>query len=197
VRPIVQTSLSRANFPASGRMATLSAGTVSTIVICRPMLIRYLRRRGSARSSRADAVNRTDLQRLAQMRLDDAQALLASSRWSAAYYMTGYAVECGLKSCVLRHIEVTGAIFRDRKYLKSLADCWSHDLVFLVELAGLEAEFGRACGSNAALNGYWGVVKDWKETSRYDDKSEAQARDLYQAVTHNPDGVFLWIQTRW
>jgi hypothetical protein len=142
-------------------------------------------------------VNRSDLQRLAQTRLDDAQALLAASRWSAAYYMTGYAVECGLKSCVLRHIDVTGVIFRDPKYLKSLAQCWSHDLVFLFDLAGLEVDFGMACGANPTLNGYWAVVKDWKETSRYQEKTEAEARALYEAVTHNPDGVFLWIQTRW
>jgi hypothetical protein len=142
-------------------------------------------------------VNRTDLQRLAVARLDDGQAMLNASRWSAAYYMTGYAIECGLKSCVLRHIDETGVIFRDQKYLNNLAKCWSHDLVFLVQLAGLEADFGVARGASPALDGYWGVVKDWRETSRYEEKTEAETRALYEAVTHNPDGVFRWIQTRW
>jgi hypothetical protein len=42
------------------------------------------------------------------------------------------------------------------------------------------------------------VVKDWKETSRYiDERPEAEARALYEAVSHKPDGVFQWIQSRW
>jgi hypothetical protein len=66
-----------------------------------------------------------------------------------------------------------------------------------VNLAGLDAEFGAARGSNAALDAFWTVTKDWKETSRYEDKMEAEAKALYEAVSHNPDGVFRWIQARW
>jgi len=36
-------------------------------------------------------------------RIEDATALLAASRWSGAYYLTGYALECALKSCVLAY----------------------------------------------------------------------------------------------
>jgi HEPN domain-containing protein len=131
------------------------------------------------------------------MRLKDAKALLGRKRWAAAYYLTGYVVECALKSCVLRHLDTTGIIFSDRDYLKKLADCWTHDLGRLVNLAGLDAEFGRARQANAALEANWGVTKDWEETSRYEDYTEAEARALYDAVAHDPDGVFLWIQSHW
>lgn len=67
----------------------------------------------------------------------------------------------------------------------------------LIQLAGLEKDFGRDRGKNSMLEVHWGVVKEWKETSRYEDKTEAEARSLYEAVTHNPDGVLQWIQTRW
>jgi hypothetical protein len=77
-----------------------------------------------------------------------------------------------------------------------LAKCWSHDLVFLHQRAGLEADFGAARGANTTLEADWGVVKDWKETSRYEDRAEPEAIALYEAVTHDPDGVFRWIQTR-
>jgi HEPN domain-containing protein len=50
------------------------------------MLVRYM--------------NRTDLQILAEDRLKDAEVLLANGRFGAAYYLAGYAVECGLKACV-------------------------------------------------------------------------------------------------
>ena len=142
-------------------------------------------------------MNRKQLQALAKVRLKDAKALLGRKRWAAAYYLTGYVVECVLKSCVLRSLDTTGIIFRDRDYLKKLADCWTHDLEKLVNLAGLDSEFDRARQAKPALDAHWGMTKDWKETSRYEEKTEAEARALYEAVTHDPDGVFLWIQSHW
>jgi hypothetical protein len=145
----------------------------------------------------ASAVNRNQLQALAKERLKDAKALIARKLWSAAYYLTGYIIECALKSCVLRHLDTTGILFRDREYLKKLGDCWTHDLVKLVNLAGLDAAFGAARGANAALDRNWTVVTEWEETSRYAEKTETDAKALYEAVTHDPDGVFQWIQSRW
>lgn len=60
-------------------------------------------------------MNRIELQQLASDRILDAEALLAARRWSGAYYLGGYAVECGLKSCVLAYVERTGIIFQNRK----------------------------------------------------------------------------------
>jgi HEPN domain-containing protein len=142
-------------------------------------------------------VNRKQLQALAATRLKDAKALLARKRWAAAFYLAGYAVECGLKSCVLRHIHDTGAIFADRNYLRALADCWTHDLPKLVSLAGLEAEFGAARAANPALRSFWETVKGWRETARYGNATEAEARELYEAITNDPDGVYAWLRSRW
>lgn len=147
--------------------------------------------------ARGYAVNRAQLQTLAEKRLGDAEALLLAGRWSAAYYLAGYAAECGLKSCILHHVDQTGMIFRDRKYLKALGDCWTHQLDLLVNLAGLEVQLEIDTGANPVLLGYWGVAKDWKETSRYEDKIEPEARALYEALTHEPDGVMRWIRTHW
>ena len=52
-------------------------------------------------------MNRTNLQRLAEERARDAELLLEGGQWSGAFYLAGYAVECGLKSCVLARIERT------------------------------------------------------------------------------------------
>jgi hypothetical protein len=59
-------------------------------------------------------MNRSDLQTLTDMRLLDAQALLAAGRWKFAYYAAGYAVECALKSCVLSRMVETGWVFEER-----------------------------------------------------------------------------------
>jgi len=47
-------------------------------------------------------VTKAEWQRIAEERVHDSAALLSTRRWSAAYYLAGYAVECGLKACVLR-----------------------------------------------------------------------------------------------
>ncbi len=132
------------------------------------------------------------------MRLKDAQALLGRKRWSAAYYLSGYVIECSLKCCLLKHLGESNAVFGTRDYLKRVAaECWTHDLVKLVELAGLDTAFQLARNANPTLGSYWGVTKMWKETSRYEEKTETEAKDLFAAVSHKPDGVFTWIQSRW
>src|SRR5262249_19068972 len=112
-------------------------------------------------------------------------------------YMCGYAVECGFKACLLRYVGESAAIFGEPGYLKRLADCWTHDLAKLVNLAGLAVDFGTPRAANPTLGRFWIITKEWTEASRYEDKTEAQARQLYEAVSHNPDGVFRWIQSRW
>jgi hypothetical protein len=138
-----------------------------------------------------------ELQQLTQERILDAQTLLSAGRWTAAYYLAGYAVECALKSCVLAHLDRTGMIFRDREYLKKLADCWVHNLTKLVDLAGLTIEFGRARGANPILAANWEVASQWTETSRYEQRTEADAKCLLEAITLEPDGILPWLRTRW
>lgn len=106
-------------------------------------------------------------------------------------------IECALKACLLKHLGESDSVFGVEGYLKELKECWTHDLVKLVKHAGLDAEFGLARSTNPTLDLFWGVVKGWKETSRYEIKTEAEARQLYEAISHKSDGVYRWIQTRW
>jgi hypothetical protein len=139
-------------------------------------------------------VNRAVLRQLAEDRIQDAAALLAASRWSGAYYLAGYALECGLKACVLAHVENTGIIFIEKKYAEK---CWTHDLELLVELANLQAAFATDLAVNPVLARNWGIARNWDETSRYQQKTQAQAQELFNAVANVPDGVLPWIRLRW
>ncbi len=139
-------------------------------------------------------MNRAELQQLAEDRVLDAAALLAAGRWSGAYYLAGYAVECGLKACVLVRVEQTGIIFLDRKYSEK---CWTHDLDALVTLADLEAERGTAIAANPVLAKSWVTLEGWTEASRYHQKTEPEARELFYAVNHTTNGVLPWIRSRW
>ncbi len=142
-----------------------------------------------------DEVNRAHWQRLAEERVVDAQILLRSQRWHAAYHLAGYAVECGLKACILARVDRdSGVIFAAKDFLNN---CWIHDLEKLVENAGLRVDSDGLSNNNKEFKGYWAVAKDWTEKSRYDVKMESQAKELIEAITHEPDGVLPWIRKHW
>jgi HEPN domain-containing protein len=144
--------------------------------------------------SGASAVNRADLRRLAEDRVLDAAALLKEGRWSGAYYLAGYAVECGLKACVLAYVERTGVIFQDKKFLEK---CWTHDPEALIKAADLDVTLGLDISANSQLGTNWLVVKDWSELARYQLFTELQARTLFEAVTETANGVLPWVRLRW
>ena len=127
-------------------------------------------------------------------RIGDARALLDASRWSGAYYLAGYALECALKSCVLAYIERTGVIFEDKKYAEK---CWTHDVDELVRLAGLTVERDRSVGMNPTLGRNWLTAKDWSEVSRYRISTQLEAEALFSAIADLPDGVLEWVKLFW
>jgi hypothetical protein len=139
-------------------------------------------------------MNRAELQQLAEDRVLDAQALLAAQRSSGAYYLAGYAVECGLKSCVLAWVARTGIIFDEKRFCEK---CWTHDIEELVTLADLQAARGSARAANPVLARNWTVVTDWNETSRYQQKTPAEAQKLVDAITDSASGVLPWIEGHW
>jgi hypothetical protein len=139
-------------------------------------------------------VNRQEARQLADEWVIDAGLLLNAGRWHAAYYLAGYAVECGLKACVLAHIERTGIIFQDKRFAER---CFTHDLAALVKAADLEAARGLDIAANRALELSWDTVFNWNVDRRYQAMSEADARSLYEAVTHHANGVLPWIRVRW
>lgn len=140
-------------------------------------------------------MNRLQWQLLAELWLVDAKALLDAHRWSAAYYLAGYAVECGLKACILARLTaVPEAIFEDKKFSEK---CWTHSVLELVKLAGLETAREADSRANPVLGQNWQVVKDWSERARYQTASHQKAKKLYDAITDQANGVMPWIRNRW
>lgn len=139
-------------------------------------------------------MNRIQLRQLAEDRLLDAQCLLAGGRWAGAYYLAGYAAECGLKACIMAHVEAIGAIFQDKKFSEK---CWTHDLEELLKLANLKPALDADAAANPALSTNWDVAGEWRETSRYDPKTQAEAQALYDAIANDPDGVLPWLRIHW
>ncbi len=140
-------------------------------------------------------MDRAEWQQLAEERALDAQALLAAHRWSGAYYLAGYAIECALKSCVLvRLVREPQVVFVEKRFSEK---CWTHGLEELVALTGLAKDLADDGSKNPVLNAYWEIVIGWSEQDRYRIKDESQARKLVTAVTDNANGVLQWIRARW
>jgi len=139
--------------------------------------------------------NRSDLQKLAQVRVRDAGLLLKAKRWPAAYYLAGYAVECGLKACIVGRLErEPDLIFVERRFSER---CWTHNLESLLALAGLAATLATEAASHPELAVSGDIAKQWDEESRYRLATKGQADDLYEAVADTKHGVLKWIRARW
>ncbi len=151
------------------------------------------------------AMNQSELREMAKERIKDAKVLLRGKRWEFAYYAAGYSVECALKSCVLARMIHTAWVFEERWKAQ---ECLTHDFDELVRLAGLTDELNAKLSASAAaavaggppggqFSNYWGTVLRWKVASRYQTTSEADATELYIAITDKSDGVLKWIQGFW
>lgn len=140
------------------------------------------------------ARTRSEFQVLADLRAAEADALLARGMWDGAYYLAGYAVECALKARVAR---LTAADEFPPHHDVVRREYYIHDLGQLVRTARLDADRLAEVGRNPTFGQNWGVVTRWKEDSRYDRKTETQARELCEAVTDPTTGVLPWIKRYW
>ncbi len=135
---------------------------------------------------------------MAEERLKDAKTLLDGGRWEFAYYAAGYAVECGLKSCILARMVHTAWVFTE-KWQASL--CLTHDIEALVKLTDLTDQLSEALKASAAAGGEfaanWAIVTKWKVTSRYEYRTEKEAKDLFAAIADETHGVLQWIRVFW
>ena len=138
------------------------------------------------------AVNRIQLQQLSEERARDAEMLLGSSQWSGAYYLAGYAVECGLKACIAKFTNLHD--YPDKDFA---ARCYSHNIESLVDVAGLKDQRKVDVSANIALRINWTIVRDWDVKARYRQWTELQARRLFAAISDPANGVLSWIMVRW
>lgn len=136
-------------------------------------------------------MNRADFQQLAELRLQDAEALLHAGRYEAAYYLAGYAIECAIKACIARRTEAES--FPPR----NAARLYTHQFGTLLQVADLEQPLRAAASPGSAFARYWATVEDWSEESRYSRPTAQDARALCQAIGDPQEGVLEWFRQRW
>ena len=135
-------------------------------------------------------MNRQDLQKLAELRLHDVETLMSNKSFQAAYYLSGYIIECALKAAIAKQVKQYD--FPDKN---TVLDSYTHDLSKLLGLAGLDTQLDKDKAKNTDLNLNWTIVKDWSEESRYSQHiTEQEARDLLQSIADSSNGVLQWVK---
>ena len=137
-------------------------------------------------------MNRKEFQYLAEIRLREAKILLDNRKYCGAYYLCGYALECGLKACISKTIKRSQ--FPDREFVNA---SWSHKLNQLIKQASLSDDWEKKMDSDKQFRINWGLAKDWNSESRYKRYNKKVATDFYNAVADANNGVLQWIKQNW
>ena len=138
-------------------------------------------------------LNRDDLQRLSNLRAEEARLLLDNGHYSGAYYLSGYSVECALKACIAKQVREFDFPDRDLA-IRS----YSHKLQELLKTALLDTALEQEGKSNPVLLSNWLVVQNWNVESRYKpDISQDECQGLYTAVTDSVNGILSWVKLHW
>jgi hypothetical protein len=122
----------------------------------------------------------------------DGELLLASGRYGAAYYIVGYAVECGLKACIAKLTRAED--FYDKILARKI---FIHDLKELANHARLSDVFSQAGKNDRVFAANWAQVSSWSEESRYDAHTQKEAEQLIAAVRDPAHGVMQCIRQYW
>lgn len=118
--------------------------------------------------------------------------MLNKRLYDGAYYLTGYAVECGLKSCIAKKTKRYD--FPDRRIVN---DSYTHDLNQLIKVSGLQGALESEMQRDGDFEVNWAIVKDWSEASRYERHDAQAAKSLYKAVADDRHGVLRWLRRHW
>jgi hypothetical protein len=136
-------------------------------------------------------VTRQEFQQLAADRIGDAEALLQADRFSCAYHIGGYAVECALKACI------AGRTRQDDFPPRDAVKYYTHDVGRLLEIAGLAGEHAEYARQNATFKDNWDAVREWTEEARYQTFTQEQAANLLTAIADPENGVLEWLKRSW
>ncbi len=138
-------------------------------------------------------MNKKDLEKLVDIRVNEATTLFNNKCYEGAYYLLGYALECAIKACITKQVKEND--FPD----KDLANkAFTHDLGKLIGVAGLTKELNdyEKLDEDFKLN--WAVAMEWSEQARYDKQiAETKVNDFFEAVTNDKNGVLIWIKKWW
>jgi hypothetical protein len=144
-------------------------------------------------------MNREQLRKLTKLRVKEAKILYDNRCFDACYYLLGYAVECALKACIAKQVQQYD--FPDKKLAN---ESHTHNLIKLIKIANLDEELNKDGYDSIKIN--WSIITNtntsevvWSEMVRYytDSISLAQAKDFFDAVLDENEGILKWLENYW
>lgn len=138
-------------------------------------------------------MNKSDLEKLVEIRVKESEVLLQSKCFQGAYYLIGYALECAFKACISKQVKEFD--FPDKKLATA---SHTHKLSELLGVSGLKQKLKEKEEQDENFKLNWAVVKDWSEVSRYNcNIDEISAINLYEAITDRDSGILVWVKNYW
>lgn len=134
---------------------------------------------------------RRELQKLACLRLKEAEALFDAGCYDGSAYLCGYVVELALKAAICSTLGVNE--YPETRLRGTLR---THEFDDLKLLAGMELAFT----INQTLFANWSAASKWKPDRRYEAQGTynlAAAKEMLDAVRVYPDGVLACISQHW
>lgn len=115
-------------------------------------------------------IKRSELRKIAEARLKDAEILLRSRRYDGAIYICGYAVEISLKERICRTLKWEGYPSTNKEFenYKSLK---THNLDVLLQFSGVEKKVKKKFFVD------WSNVSEWNPEARYKSIGSASKND--------------------
>jgi HEPN domain-containing protein len=137
-------------------------------------------------------LSKKNLEELAQIRIDDALYLFRAKRYSASYYLAGYAVELAFKACISKLMLPN--VIPDKSFIEAI---YTHRLDSLLSTSGLRPEFDAEIKADRLFASYWPIVNNWNEQSRYQIWDQISTANLLKAIRDSKHGVFQWVKNHW
>ncbi|GAB2792978.1 hypothetical protein GCM10027275_42460 [Rhabdobacter roseus] len=133
-----------------------------------------------------------ELKLMAQERLDEAQLLYVNTFFSGAYYLSGYAIELGLKAVICKRLNIE--MFDGQAPGKVAKTFQIHELPDLIILSGLHQNLEKLKNEDVNFAKTWSIVSGWSEQRRYEYGCKLHtAKKFLDSVV-----LFMsWIQQYW
>lgn len=142
-------------------------------------------------------INSTAIRTLADLRLQEAEALLQAGLYEGALYLAGYAVELLLKARICDNLDIQNLFdesFKEKEIAKPFK---THNLDQLLWLSGLRGKFEQDKIITPLLFKNWAyITTEWNEKLRYEvvgSASSVKARIMLEAINHPVNGFKQWI----
>lgn len=134
---------------------------------------------------------RRELQKLACLRLKEAEALFDAGCYDGAAYLCGYVVELALKAAICATLGVDE--YPEERLKRAFS---THNFEDLKLLAGMDQAFT----SSSMLLANWSVASKWRPERRYEPEGTYDhdaAEEVLNAVRSYPNGVLACLSSRW